>query len=432
MRSSSFPLASLIPWFVVSLLAFGCNFQQSASPSPTVVATGGMGGGSPIIVTGSVDGPGAGARDGGAPAVCPAQRPAGKICLAGSCQPDPCMAGLGDDLRGRAPLPREVRPDRRPMRGRELSSGTDLRRRRLRRRLLRATLQRRDLPGRADLQSGKRQVRRDQRVRCGLRRGDGLQHHLPATEPVRRDPLRRQPDLRGRKMRRERVRRRDLSGRQHLQQRSLRRHLSVQRELRHRRPLRPGDLRLHAELPVQRQPRRHVRRLRQDLRVRDGDDALHGRLLHAQLPGQRKPRRHVRRLRQDLRLPHRRGRLSRRLLHAQLPGQRKPRRHSDGCGKTCGCPTGEVGYQSARCMPHCPSDGSRGGMSNGCGGTCSCPSGTSLYNGSCCAPNCPSDGSRGGMPEWLRQDLRLRHRRGGLRETLLQAEVSHGRNLRRQ
>ena len=151
MQSSSFARASLISWSVVSLLAFGCNFQQSASPSPTVVATGGMGGGSPIIVTGSFDGGagGAGARDGGAPSVCPAQCPAGKVCLAGSCQPDPCVAGVGDDLRGRHDLPRELRPDRRPMRGRDLSPGADLRRRRLRRRLLRATLQRRDLPGRA-------------------------------------------------------------------------------------------------------------------------------------------------------------------------------------------------------------------------------------------------------------------------------------------
>jgi hypothetical protein len=40
---------------------------------------------------------------------------------------------------------------------------------------------------------------------------------------------------------------------------------------------------------------------------------------------------------------------------------------SDGCGKTCACPTGETAYQNACCAPNCPSDGSRAGMSDGCG-----------------------------------------------------------------
>jgi hypothetical protein len=51
------------------------------------------------------------------------------------------------------------------------------------------------------------------------------------------------------------------------------------------------------------------------------------------------------------------------------------------------------------CVPNCPADGSRGGMSDGCGKTCGCPSGSVLYGGSCCKPTCPVDGSQGGKSD---------------------------------
>jgi len=76
MRSSSLARASLIITSVVSLVALGCSFQQSASPSggnPAAAGTGGSAmGGSPIIVTSTGTGGanGAGSRDGGAPGAC--------------------------------------------------------------------------------------------------------------------------------------------------------------------------------------------------------------------------------------------------------------------------------------------------------------------------------------------------------------------------
>ena len=220
---------------------------------------------------------------------------------------------------------------------------------------------------------------------------------------------------------------------------------------------------LHAELPDRRQPRRHGRRLRQDLRLPErrrrstaaaaarptapptaaaaawsdgcgktcacpsGSVAVHGRLLHAELPDRRQPRRHGRRLRQDLRLPERRRALRRQLLQAQLPHRRQPRRHDDGCGETCAlperqdavhgrllraelpdrrqprraCPTaaarparctsGSVLYGGGCCKPSCPNDGTCG-AGDGCGGTCGCAGGGKCTNGVCpgktCTPTC--------------------------------------------
>ena len=72
---------------------------------------------------------------------------------------------------------------------------------------------------------------------------------------------------------------------------------------------------------------------------------------------------------------------------------------SDGCGKTCGCPSGAVLYGGSCCTPGCPADGSKAGMSDGCGKTCGCPSGAVLYGGSCCTPACPKDGSNAGKSD---------------------------------
>src|SRR3954468_17159388 len=89
MRFSSLSRTSLVASSIVSLLAFGCGFQEPATSTSGDhdAAVGGAGGGSPIIVT--LDGgTGDAAR---MPAVCPAHCPSGQVCLAGQCQPDPCM-----------------------------------------------------------------------------------------------------------------------------------------------------------------------------------------------------------------------------------------------------------------------------------------------------------------------------------------------------
>ena len=52
-------------------------------------------------------------------------------------------------------------------------------------------------------------------------------------------------------------------------------------------------------------------------------------------------------------------------------------------------------------------------MSDGCGKTCGCPSGAVLYGGSCCTPSCPSRRQRGRQVRRLRRDLRLPDGRDG-------------------
>ena len=104
---------------------------------------------------------------------------------------------------------------------------------------------------------------------------------------------------------------------------------------------------------------------------------------------------------------------------------------SDGCGKTCACPSGDVVYSGSCCAPNCPTDGSRGGMSDGCGKTCACAKGSALYMRRLLQAELPErrqpqrDGRR------LREDLRLSGQRGGLRRCLLHAELPEQRNLRR-
>src|ERR1700751_1653631 len=89
------------------------------------------------------------------------------------------------------------------------------------------------------------------------------------------------------------------------------------------------------------------------------------------------------------------------------------------------------------CRGNCPADGSRGGMSDGCGKTCGCPSSEVLYGGSCCTPNCPTNGTRGGMSDccgqtWNWPTGRVAERLGAVRRELLHAELPQGRHLRRQ
>jgi hypothetical protein len=64
---------------------------------------------------------------------------------------------------------------------------------------------------------------------------------------------------------------------------------------------------------------------------------------------------------------------------------------SDGCGKTCACPSAEVAYEAACCAPNCPNNGTCGGA-DGCGSTCGCAGGGKCTNGLCpgkvCAPTC--------------------------------------------
>ena len=148
--------------------------------------------------------------------------------------------------------------------------------------------------------------------------------------------------------------------------------------------------------PDGREPRRHVRRLRQDLQLRQGDHALHGRVLHAELPrptaaaatcptGAARP----------APAPAATSRYKGACCKPNCPSDGSEGGKSDSCGGTCACPTGESIYSGSCCKPNCPADGSRAGMSDGCGKTCACPTGETSYQSACCEPYCPSDGTCG-------------------------------------
>ncbi len=80
-------------------------------------------------------------------------------------------------------------------------------------------------------------------------------------------------------------------------------------------------------------------------------------------------------------------------------------------------------YMGACCKPNCPADGSRGRKSDGCGKTCGCPSRAVLYGGSCCTPSCPHDGSEAGKSDGCGGTCSLPDGRDDVHGRLLHAEL---------
>ena len=106
---------------------------------------------------------------------------------------------------------------------------------------------------------------------------------------------------------------------------------------------------------------------------------------------------------------------------------------SDGCGKTCACPSGDVVYQrQPAASPIAPPTAATAAMPDSCGSTCACAKGSALYMGACCTPNCPTDGSRGDMSDGCGKTCACPSGDVIYQRCLLHAQLPRRRQQRRQ